>query len=103
MARGTISGSVRCEELGDGALVVSAHSERAADSPPAAEVSLKDGPGPFLLELDPGTWWIHAALEQPTVPGARSLGAWCRDAVELAPGASVSDIEIVIEVPETVR
>ena len=103
MASGTISGTVRCEELGDGPLVVSAHSERVLGATPAAEISLTDGPGAFSLSIEPGEWWIHAALEQPAVPGARSLGAWFRDAVEVAAGETVSDVEIVIEVPETVR
>lgn len=103
MASGTISGTVRCEELGDGPLVVSAHSEREVAGNAAAEVSLPDGPGAFTLDLEPGRWWIHAALEQPAVPGARSIGAWSHDAVEVGAGEAVGDIEIVIEVPETVR
>jgi hypothetical protein len=103
MASGKISGTVRCEELAEGALVVSAHAERAVSDQAAAEVSLIEGPGPFSLSLEPGTWWIHAALEQPEVPGARSIGAWSRDSVDLADGETVQDVEIVIEVPETVR
>jgi hypothetical protein len=103
MASGTISGTVRCEELGDGPLVVSAHAERAITGSAAAEVSLPNGPGAFSLNLEPGAWWIHAALEQSAVPGARSIGAWSHDAVQVAAGQSVGDIEIVIEVPETVR
>lgn len=103
MASGTISGRVRCEELGDGPLVVSAHAQREITESPAAEVGLPDGPGVFTLDLEPGRWWIHAALEQPAVPGARSLGAWSHDAVEVVAGQAVGDIEIVIEVPETVR
>lgn len=103
MASGTISGTVRCEELGDGPLVVSAHAKREITEGPAAVASLPDGPGAFSLDLEPGTWWIHAALEQSAVPGARSIGAWSHDAVEVAAGQAVGDIEIVIEVPETVR
>jgi hypothetical protein len=103
MASGSISGTVRCEELGDGPLVVSAHAERAVGDAPAAEVGLADGPGAFSLELEPGTWWIHAALEQATVPGASRLGAWSREPVEVTSGGHVGDVEIVIEVPETVR
>jgi hypothetical protein len=103
MATGKISGTVRCEELAAGALVVSAHSERAVTGETAAEVALIEGPGPFSLSLEPGTWWIHAALEQAEVPGARTIGAWSRDAVDLADGETVQDVEIVIEVPETVR
>lgn len=103
MASGIISGTVRCEELAGGALVVSAHAEPAPTGRAAAEVTLADGPGAFSLDLEPGTWWIHAVLEQPAAPGARSVSAWSRSPVELAAGQAVEDVEIVIEVPETVR
>jgi len=94
---------VRCEELADGPLVVSAHSEPAPTGEAAAEVVLPGGPGEFSLDVAPGRWWVHAVLDQPAIPGSRAISAWARDAVELADGQTVEGVEIVIEVPETVR
>jgi hypothetical protein len=103
MASGQISGTVRCEELADGPLVVSAHSEPVPTGAPAAEVVLPAGPGEFSLDVAPGRWWVHAVLDQPGIPGARAISAWAREPVELAAGQTVAGVEIVIEVPETVR
>ena len=96
-------GTVHCVELADGPVVVSAHDAPARSGAPAAQVNLPAGPGGFVLEVPAGAWWIEAVLEQPSIPGAREVSAWSRDAVEVAEGDVVEGLEIVLEVPETVR
>jgi hypothetical protein len=103
MASARISGTVRCVELADGPLVVSAYPEPQRGGAPAAQASLPDGPGEFSLDVPAGTWWVEATLEQPAIPGARELTAWSREPVTVADGDAVGGIEIVLEVPEQVR
>lgn len=98
-----ITGTVRCVELADGPVVVSAHPSPARSDAPAAQVSLPEGPGEFALEVPAGSWWIEAVLEQPSTPGAREVTSWSHDAVAVAEGEVVVGVEIVLEVPETVR
>ncbi|MEW6582926.1 MAG: hypothetical protein AB1416_09215 [Actinomycetota bacterium] len=98
-----IAGTVRCVELAEGPVVVSAHPAPSRGSAAAAQVNLPEGPGGFVLEVPPGAWWIEAVLEQPSIPGAREISAWSHDAVEVADGDVVDGVEIVLEVPETVR
>jgi hypothetical protein len=98
-----IIGIVRSVELADGPVVVSAHPAPRRGDAPAAQVSLPEGPGDFALDLPAGSWWIEAVLEQPSIPGAREVTAWSHAAVAIAEGEVVEGLEIVLEVPETVR
>jgi hypothetical protein len=103
MPSARISGTVTCDELAGGALVVAAYPERDAGRDPAATILLPDGPGPFTLEVPAGTWWLQALLEQSATPGPRAMTAWSRESVTVADGERVSDVAIVMEVPEQVR
>jgi hypothetical protein len=103
MAVGRIRGVVTCVELASGPLVVAAHSEPASGAPPASQMTLPDGPGEFAVDVPAGRWWLQATLEQPSIPGVRGFSAWSREAVDVAAGETVEGIEIVVEVPETVR
>jgi hypothetical protein len=102
MGGARICGTVVCEELADGPLSVSAHSEPAAGQASVASTALAGGPGDFSLDVPAGTWWLRATLQQDA-PGPRAVSAWSREAVTVAEGEEILGVEIVVEVPEQVR
>jgi hypothetical protein len=103
LSRGRINGTVSCEELAGGPVSVSAHAERAGGGSAVALADLAGGPGPFSLDVPPGTWWVRALLAQEGVPGAGTAVAWSHGAVTVAEGQEVGPVDIVVEVPENVR
>jgi hypothetical protein len=103
MSSARISGTVTCDELAAGALLVAAYPERDAGDDPAATAVLADGPGPFSIEVPAGTWWLQAQLDQNAAAGPRAMTAWSREPVTVADGEQVGDVDIVMEVPEQVR
>jgi len=103
MPSARISGTVTCDELAGGAVSVAAYPERVAARDPAATALLPDGPGPFSIEVPPGTWWLQALLEQSATAGPRAMTAWSREPVTVRDGERVEDVAIVMEVPEQVR
>ena len=103
MSRGRINGTVSCEELAGGPVSVSAHAERMGGGSAVALADLAGGPGPFIIDVPPGTWWLRATLAQDWVPGAGATVAWSHRAVTVAEGQEVGPVHIVVEVPENVR